>query len=254
LLLTPKFKAKGMNIMQMIYVLREGQGNVFKIGRTSGDIQDRLKGLRTGNSQGLFVFEVVETDNASVCEKFFHNLLATRRVERPGGGKEFYKMDSDDHMRQVIEKFKGMEIQIQGARQVDEEFGKVQCSQELREPVASDMELLSQLRTIDTRLLEIKEETEYLNFVRAVIESQLKQRIGGSLGIRGVATWETKIRRNFSEDLLRERDPELYQELLERFYRLDTSAWRQQQPAHYKQIQTTYFVPSVSRKFEILGS
>jgi len=92
-----------------------------------------------------------------------------------------------------------------------------------------------------------------LNIERELIECQLKRRIGESRGIRGVATWETKISRNFSEDLLRDRDPELYQQLFERFHCLDTSAWRQQQPAHYKQIQTTYFVPSVSRKFEILG-
>ncbi len=36
--------------MQVVYILREGLGNVFKIGRISGDIEDRLKGLRTGNS------------------------------------------------------------------------------------------------------------------------------------------------------------------------------------------------------------
>lgn len=236
-----------------VYVLREGLSNVYKIGRTSGDVEDRLKGLRTGNSQGLSLFAVIETDRASVYEKFFHSFLATKKVVVHGGGKEFFEVDSEEHMHQTVEEFRSMTARHQGARQAVEEFEKVQCTKQLREPVASDMELLSQLRTIDTRLLEIKEETEYLNFEREVIESQLKQKIGESLGVRGVATWETKIRRNFSVDLFRERDPELYQELLERFSRLDTSAWRQQQPAHYRQIQTTHFVPSVSRKFEILG-
>jgi hypothetical protein len=132
------------------------------------------------------------------------------------------------------------------------EINNVQCTRVLLEPVSRDMRLLSQLQEVDARLLEIREETEYLNFRRELIQSQLQQRIGGSLGIKGVATWETKVRKNFSEQLLRERDPALYQELLERFYCLDTAKWRKQQPGHYKEIQTTYFVPSFSRKFEIL--
>jgi hypothetical protein len=102
-------------------------------------------------------------------------------------------------------------------------------------------------------LFEIAEEAAYLKFEREVVESQLKQRIGGLMGIRGVATWETKIRRNFSEALLRERDPDLYNELLERFYCLDTKAWKEHQPTHYKKIQTAYFSPSITRKFKIIG-
>jgi hypothetical protein len=78
-------------------------------------------------------------------------------------------------------------------------------------------------------------------------------RIGMSRGIQGVASWETKIRRNFSENLLHERDPELYENLFERFHCLDTKAWREQQPNHYRQIQTMYFIPSITRKFETLG-
>jgi hypothetical protein len=121
------------------------------------------------------------------------------------------------------------------------------------EPTADDKELLSQLQAVEARLLEVKEETEYLTFEREVIQSQLKQRIGASRGITGVATWETKVRRNFSEELLRKRDPNLYESLLERFHCLDTVAWRRQQPAHYKQIQTTYFSPTITRKFEVIG-
>jgi hypothetical protein len=237
-----------------VYVFREGQSNIFKIGFTrSEDTEPRRRQLNGGNSQGLSLFEVVETDSESVCEAFFHSLLSTRRVVR-GGGKEFFQMDSEDHMHQIIEKFRDMASRLENARQAVADFENAQCTKALLEPISTDMELLEQLQAVETRLLEIKEETEYLNFQRELIQSQLKQRIGGSLGIRGVATWETKIRRNFSEELLRERDPELYQELLERFYCLDTSAWRKQQPAHYKKIQTTYFIPSISRKFEILAT
>jgi len=198
------------------------------------------------------LFEVVECESESVCEVFFHRLLSTRRIDR-GGGKEFFQMDSEEHMRATIEKFRGMAARLESARLVVRDFKNIQCTQVLLEPVSGDKELLSKLQEVDARLLEIREETEYLNFRRELIQSQLQQRIGRSLGIKGVATWETKVRKNFSEQLLRERDPDLYQELLERFYCLDTATWRKQQPAHYKKIQTTYFVPSLTRKFEILG-
>ena len=237
-----------------VYVFREGQSNVFKIGLTrSDDTETRRRQLNGGSSQGLFLFDVVETDNESVCETFFHRLLSTRRVLR-GGGKEFFEMDSEDHMRQAIERFREMASLRESARRSVGDFENIQSTDVLLEPISSDMELLSQLQVVEQRLREIKEETEYLTFQRELIQSQLKQRIGGALGIRGVATWETRIRRNFSEQLLRERDPDLYQELFDRFHRLDTAAWRSQQPAHYKKIQTTYFVPSITRKFEILTS
>lgn len=236
----------------LVYIFREGKSNFYKIGSTRSDDADvRRKKLNTGSSQGLFLFDTVETDNIFDCERFFHNLLPTRKVGL--GGKDFFEMDSEDHMRQTIEKFREMQSRREEAKRAIFPFEKVECSKVLIEPTADDIELLSQLKALDIERLKTREKTAYLDYQYEVIANQLKQRIGGSLGIRGVATWETKIRRNFSEDLLRERDPELYQELLERFHCLDTASWREKQPAHYKQIQTTYFVPFISRKFEILG-
>jgi T5orf172 domain len=236
-----------------VYVFREGTSNSFKIGLTrSSDVEPRRRQLNGGSSQGLFLFEVVETDNESACEAFFHRLLSTRRIVR-GGGREFFEMDSEEHMRQTIEQFRDMAAKLENARLAIADFEQAECDSVMLEPIVGDKELLSKLQAVEARLLEIKEETEYLEFEREVIQSQLKQRIGGSRGIRGVATWETKVRRNFSEELLRARDPDLYKQLLARFQCLDTKAWRTQQPAHYKQIQTAYFIPSITRKFEILG-
>jgi hypothetical protein len=236
-----------------VYVFREGASNIFKIGLTrSNDVDPRRRHLNTGNSQGLFLFEVVETDKESACEAFFHRLLSTRKIAR-GGGSDFFEMDSEDHMRQTIMQFREMATKLENARCAIADFENAECDSVMHEPTADDRELLSQLQAVEARLLEIKEETEYLKFQQEVIQSQLKRRIGGSLGIRGVATWETKVTRYFSEDLLRERDPALYENLFERFHCLDTTAWRKQQPAHYKQIQTTYFTPAITRKFETLG-
>lgn len=236
-----------------VYVFREGASNVFKIGLTrSSDVEPRRRQLNGGSSQGLFLFEVVETENESACEASFHRLLSTRRIAR-GGGSEFFEMDSEDHMRQTIEQFKEKATKLENARSAIGDLEKAECDSLMLEPTADDKELLSQLQAVEARLLEIKEETEYLKFEQEVIQSQLKQRIGGSRGIRGIATWETKVRRNFSEELLRGRDPDLYANLFERFHCLDTAAWRMQQPAHYRQIQTTYFTPTITRKFEVIG-
>jgi T5orf172 domain len=236
-----------------VYVFREGVSNIFKIGLTrSTDVEPRRRQLNGGNSQGLFLFEVVETDNESACEAFFHRLLSTRKVAR-GGGNEFFEMDSEVHMRQTISQFKEMTTKLESAKDAIADFEKAECDSVMLEPTAGDKELLTKLQAVEARLLEIKEETEYLTFEREVIQSQLKLRIGASRGIRDVATWETKFRRNFSQELLRQRDPDLYETLFERFHCLDTKTWREQQPVHYKQIQATYFIPSITRKFEILG-
>ena len=73
--------------------------------------------------------------------------------------------------------------------------------------------------------------------------------IGTAAGLRGVATWKTQIVRRFNESLFRSSDPDRYQELLERYYRLDTPAWKSARPEEYKSIQTTYFTPQITRAF-----
>lgn len=236
-----------------VHVFREGASNRFTISvsRTNG-VAPRRRQSNGGSSQKLFLFEVIETDNELSCEAFFHRFLWPRRVHREDG-TQFFQMDSEEHMRQTINQFREMVSTQQNARGAVMDFDHVTCDDVMLEPTANDKQLLSQLQAIEARLLEIKEETEYLTAQSEGIKSQLKRRIGASRGIRDVATWETKIRRNFSAELFRERAPEQYEILLKRFQCLDTKAWKQEQPSQYKQIQITYFIPVVSRKFEVIG-
>jgi hypothetical protein len=226
-----------------IYILQEGQSRVFKIGLTrADDIDHRRDQLQTGNSRRLTQFDRVDAENESACETFFHRLLATRRV--PNGGKDFFMMDSEQHMRSTIEQFRDMTARLENARAVAGELCQVQCTSILLDPTTEDRALLA-------RLLEIKEEQEYLQFERELIEFELKKRIGHASGIRGVATWKTQVSRMYSEEIFRNSDPELYQELLERYYCLDTKAWKEERPAQYKEIQTTYFAPRTSRALKL---
>jgi len=133
-------------------------------------------------------------------------------------------------------------------------FEKAECDSSMVEPTLGDRELVRKLQTLEQRLLKIKDETDFLNSRNEVIENQLKSRIGFALGIRGLATWKSSIRRIFSQELLFKRNPDLYGKLLDRFHCIDTKAWREQQSQHYKQVQQTYFAPAISRSFKIAGN
>ena len=71
--------------------------------------------MNCGSSQGLSLFDIIQTDRESICESFFHSLHPTRRITR-GGGTEFFEMDSEDHMRQTIEQSRGMVVRREEAR------------------------------------------------------------------------------------------------------------------------------------------
>lgn len=220
-----------------VYILKEGTSNVFKIGRTKGDVAAVLKRLQTGNSKPLSHFDTVEADQESACEAFFHRRLVSRRVGG-GGGWEFFRMDSDEHMYATVEEFRVMAKTLEEAEEAISPFDHEQCSAELVDPTDEDRELL-------VRLLKIKEEQAYLKFECELIESQLKLRIGTTSGIRGVATWKTELR--FDEECFKTGDPEAYQTILEQFPCIDTTAWKSKFLQDYETARSRYF--SRSRKF-----
>jgi len=198
-----------------VYILQEGQSHIFKIGRTTGDVEDVIRTLHRGNSQPLTLFDIVVTDQESACEAFFHRRLRSKRVVR-GGGREFFESEPTE-MRRTIASFRQMFEELEAAQRAISELSKQQSSERLLEPTPEDEELLQ-------RLMKNKEEQEFLRFECELIESKLKQRIGTAAGLRGVATWRTQLTRRFNESLFRSSDPERYEVLLERYHRLDTTA------------------------------
>jgi hypothetical protein len=225
-----------------VYILREGASNIFKIGRTSGSVDGVIKRLKTGNSQPLTVFDLVETDRESACEAFFHRRLRSKRVVR-GGGWEFFEVEAEE-MTRAVEQFRRMFEELEVADKAISELAKQQCTNDLLEPSSADQELLR-------RLVTLKEEQEYLQFECQLIESRLKRRIGAALGLRGIATWKTQVTRRYNEMLFRDSDPDRYNRLLEQFYCLDTAAWKRERPDEYREIQTTYYSPSIARAFRL---
>ena len=147
-------------------------------------------------------------------------------------------------MSDMIADFRQMLEDLEDARQVVQDLCKQQCTDILLEPTSDDFKLLE-------RLLKIKEEQEYLAIETELIESRLKKRIGTSAGLRGLAKWKTQVSRRYDEKLFRESNPDLYSDLLERYYCLDTATWKRERPDEYKSVLTTYYTPDISRFFKL---
>lgn len=225
-----------------VYILREGISNNFKVGRTSGSVEGVIKRLRTGNPRPLSQFAVVETDLESACEAFFHRHLRERRVVW-GGGWEFFEFDPDE-MKAVVAEIQRMFEERSEIRNTVERLKLEETTDDLVEPTDED-------RAIMNRILLIEKEQELLQLEVEMLKGKLMQRIGKTSGIRGIATWKTQLTRVYSEELFRNSDPERYQELLERYYCLDTTAWKTARPDEYKEVQTTYFTPRIGRSFRL---
>lgn len=225
-----------------VYVLREGSSNIFKIGRTSGTVDGVVTRLRTGNSQPLSIFEIVQTEEESACEAFFHRQLRDKRVVR-GGGWEFFEVDVAA-MKELISQVRSMFEELQEAQNAIEKLGKVASTDVLLDPSEKDKELLR-------RLLENKKEQEFLQIECQLLEAQLKQRIGSAAGLRGLATWKTQVTRVFDQKLFAKTAPDEYERLLEKFHCLDTGEWKKNRPEEYTRCQTTYFTPRISRTFKL---
>ncbi|MBW4038733.1 MAG: GIY-YIG nuclease family protein [Acidobacteria bacterium] len=259
-----------------VYVFREGDSNIFKIGLTRDqDVSPRRRQLNSGSSAGLREFEVIHTDKPSELEGFLHSLLKHRNIKRHGG-KEFFEMMSENHMREVLNLAGPMFQRSHFASKSVSSFEKLQCEGSIRKAKQTDLKLVSRLREIEKRLWEIEDEAVFLRFEMEMIECELKASIGDGPGIDGVATWESAVVRKFCLPLFQEREPDIYRRVLERFATLDISVWREQEPQLYqeitgrhpkldvtswrlqdsrlyKQMQTTYFTPTVTRKFVMLA-
>jgi hypothetical protein len=258
-----------------VYVFREGISNVFKIGLTwDQDVTSRRRSLNSGSSAGLREFEVIETDAPKELETFLHHLLKHRNVARHGG-TEFFEMLSENHMREFLRQAQPM-FQRSTINKKAGVFEKVECEGKVRSADISDIASVEALRNIEVRLREIEDEAAFLRFEKNTIECELKSKIGNGPGIEGVATWESSKRRNFCLQLFQEREPDTYQDVLERFPTLDVPIWRDQEPQLYREItsrhpkldtsswmkgdnllyrkiQTTHYTPSVTRKFVLLA-
>lgn len=226
-----------------IYVLREGFSNTFKVQRMSVCVDGAAEQLCGRETQALNIFEVLQMDQDAACEFLLNRELFSKRIVREGGG-DFFELDPIE-MLTIVRDLRRLFEELEKSREAVHQYASETSTNVLVEPTTEDHQLIR-------RILTNRQERDYLALECELLENKLKQRIGKSSGIRGLATWRTQISRLYSEEIFRNADPELYQELLERYYCLDTKVWRKKRPDQYKEIQTTYFSPRTVRSLKLL--
>jgi hypothetical protein len=189
--------------IEYVYVLQSGSSHLFKIGRTSGNVEKRIKQLNTGNPHSLTTFDVIETEEAACCETYLHQRLRTSK-HFGSGGTEFFEIAPDD-IRSILQDAREFLIQYVAARKLADEYQSTQSEDRSIEPSA---ELQNDYR----RLLEIRRQIDMLTFERELIEFRLKAALGSASELKGIATWKTHLSPFFDKKTFRQDNPNLYAE------------------------------------------
>ena len=188
--------------MGYVYVLRSGGENLFKIGRTGGDVDFRIRQLSTGNPHALTKFDVIETEHDALCETYLHRTLRSKRVG-DGTAREFFAITPTE-----------LEGVIREAREFLAEFVARQQQAEALAGEESDGRIVtpgSEEWAMYKGLLEMREEQDASAFKRELLENKLKLAIGRADGLEGIATWKTQARERFDEAAFRLADPKTFQ-------------------------------------------
>ncbi len=188
--------------MAYVYILQSGSENLYKIGRTRGDVEKRRKDLSTGNPHPLTTFRVIETDHDSLFENFLHKKFAGR-LSRRGDAREFYELDPEE----LEQGLKEAEEFMSGYLPLLEESEKLKVLESSGEVIAPNPEVME----IYQELRELNDRTSILEFEKTVLVNKLKTRIGQADGIEGVATWKTQVSLRFDQTRLKEQEPDLFQ-------------------------------------------
>jgi Meiotically up-regulated gene 113 len=202
-----------MRSVGFVYVYRSGDGNVFKIGRTT-DLGKRIKTHATGNPEPLTEFAVIETQYASQCETYLHHRLRSRRSTR-SDATEFFEVDPDD-----------LAALVEDARHyADEVLPKLAEVERLASEACDDRVLPASELALDIyrRLLSVREQYDTLGFEKDRLEAELKLLIGATSGIERVANWRVIVSQRFDGELFKQEHPELHGQYLResRYRRFD---------------------------------
>jgi predicted GIY-YIG superfamily endonuclease len=183
-----------------VYILRSGEGNVFKVGRST-DLAKRRKTHATGNPELLTEFAVIETEHAAKCETYLKHRLRSKRHTR-GEGTEWFDVDPDE-----------LAVVVEDARHYAQEVLPIMAEAERLSEQACDGRILSPSDgVIETyrALVHVREEYDTLGFEKDHLEAQLKLVIGRASGIERVADWKTVLSHRIDSDRLKIERPDVY--------------------------------------------
>jgi len=196
--------------MGCVYVLRNGNEDVFKIGRTKIPLERVVKSLSRGNPYRLTKFARIDTEDDVACEAFLHQRLRSKRIVL-GDGTEFFQVTPSE-LAQALHDAEEFANEFLSAKRQAEELSNIEedSNAGLIAPSECDVEVYS-------RLLQVREAQDRLKVQRQFFESKLKISIGTSTGLEGLATWKGKWGQHFDLPGLRKAEPDIYARLFERF-------------------------------------
>ena len=187
--------------MAHVYILQSGNENLFKIGRTDGDVEARIRQLATGNPYRLTRFDVIETELDSLCETYLHRTLRSKR-SLSSEAREFFSITPEELMsvlseaREFLAEF--VANQAEADRLAEEETDGV-----LLKPGDAEW-------SIYKSLLVAREEEDAQRYQRQLIENRLKIAIGRAEGLDGIATWRTQAVERLDQVAFKTAEPEIF--------------------------------------------
>lgn len=187
--------------MAYVYVLKSGDENIFKVGRTKNDVDARILQLATGSPYRLTKFEVIETDHDKWCEKYLHGRLSTKRV-RSGPAKEFFAVTPSE----LISVLNEARIYLDECLPVVLEAEKIAGE----DSDGSEKAPGNEEQSIYQELLELKEQRAKLEARYDYLESQLKVLMGVAQVLEGIAVWKTQIGNHLDQSAFRLQEPEMW--------------------------------------------
>jgi Meiotically up-regulated gene 113 len=196
--------------MACVYVLRHGNEDVFKIGRTKSTIDRTINQLSRGNPYRLTEFARIETEDEVACETFLHQRLRTKRVVK-GGGNEFFQIDPIE-LNAAIDEAKEFVTEFIAAKAQADELSRIETDAALASLKPSESDLV-----VYSNLLSVRESQDRLRVQREFLEAKLKLRMGRACSMEGIATWKGQWRQNFDIQAFRAAEADLYAELFRRF-------------------------------------
>jgi Meiotically up-regulated gene 113 len=186
--------------MPFVYVLQNGEQNLYKIGWTRGTVDKRLREHSTSNPHLKKVHEI-ETKFAARCETHLKQRLLSRRLISTLS-QEFYTLDRPE-----------VDAAVDDAQRFINEYASTQEElRRLNKTRSNGKSLKPKQQAIIAyeRLLKVREEQYQIGLERVRLETELKMIIGEFDGLEGIITWRTDTQSYFDEMGLKEQDPILY--------------------------------------------
>lgn len=187
--------------MACVYVLRSGDEDLFKIGRTDGDVDVRIRQLATGNPRRLTTFDVIETEHDALCETYLHRILRSRK-SLASGAREFFAISAGE-LASVISEAREFLAEFVANQAEADRLAEAQCEGGLLQP--GDPEW-----SIYRSLLTEREDEDHARYRRQLLENKLKIAIGRSDGLEGIATWKPQAIERLDVTALKRGEPDIF--------------------------------------------